>query len=124
MGERQNAIVCVFDPRNPTLSAYQIHERIHEQLKVREQDIRMIQVDGPRRSVYIKFCDYEGMQAVIRELPGQMGYRHDNGELYLVQIEIAGMGMRRIRFAGLAPEISDRTLRDFMSTYRDVRTIL
>jgi hypothetical protein len=84
----------------------------------------MIQVDGPRRSVYIKLCDYERMQAVIRELPGQMEYRHNNGELYLVQIEIAGMGMRRIRVAGLPPEISDRTLRDFMSTYGDVRTVL
>jgi hypothetical protein len=83
----------------------------------------MIQVDGPRRSVYIKFCDYERMQAVIRELPRQMEYRHDNGELSLVQIEIAGMGMRRIRVAGLPPEISDRTLRDFMSTYGDVKTI-
>jgi hypothetical protein len=36
------------------------------------------------------------MQAVIRELPGQMEYRHNNGELSLVQIKIAGMGMRRI----------------------------
>jgi hypothetical protein len=123
MGERQNTIVCVFDPKSPRISAYQIHEWIHEQLKLREQDIQMIQVDGPRRCVYIKFCDYERMQAVIRELPGQMEYRHDNGELSLVQIEIAGIGVRRIRVAGLPPEISDSTLRDFMSTYSDVKTI-
>jgi hypothetical protein len=111
MGERQNTILCVFDPKSPRISAYQIHEWIYEQLKLREQDIRMIQVDGPWRRVYIKFCDYERMQAVTRALPGQMEYRHDNDALYLVQIKIAGMGVRRIGVAGLPPEISDRTLR-------------
>lgn len=46
MGDRQNAIVCVFDPKSPRISAFQIHERINETLRLQESDIRMIQMDG------------------------------------------------------------------------------
>jgi hypothetical protein len=94
-GDRQNTIVCVFDPKSPRITAYQIHEWIYEQLKLRDQDVRMIQVDGQRRRVYIKFFDNERMQTVLRTLLGQLEYHHDNGELSLVRIEITGKGVTR-----------------------------
>ena len=65
----------------------------------------MVQIDGPRRRVYINFADCERMHTVLRSTSGQTGFRHDNGELSMVQIEIAGMGTRRIRFANLPPEV-------------------
>jgi len=55
MSDRMNTLVCIFDPSSPTISAYNIHDCIHEALRLMEEDIQVIQVDGPRRRVFIKF---------------------------------------------------------------------
>ena len=83
----------------------------------------MMQVDGPRRRVYIKFVTSEKMQTVLRSTAGQLEFQHDTGEISTVHVEIAGMGLRKIRIANLPPEISDKTLRDIMSKYGEVKDI-
>ena len=123
MCERQNTLVFTFDLRSPRITALQIHEWIYEQLRLREDDIRMIQVDGPRRKVYIKFVTSDKMQTVLTSTKGQLEYRHENGEVSVVRVDIAGMGLRRVRVANLPPEVSDRVLRDTMSKYGDVKEI-
>jgi hypothetical protein len=64
----------------------------------------MIQIDGPRRRVYIKFHSSDQPYAVLQATEWRVEFRHDNGELSLVNISVAGMVMRRIILAGLAPE--------------------
>ena len=51
MSDRQYTIMCCFDPRSPILKAYHIHEWIHENLHLAEDDVRMIQIDGLRRRI-------------------------------------------------------------------------
>ena len=48
MGERQNTFVCAFDPQSPHISAYEIHEWIYDTLCLRESEVVMIQIDGPK----------------------------------------------------------------------------
>jgi hypothetical protein len=122
MNDRQNTIVCVFDPQNPHITAYQIHEWTYERLQLPEE-VRMIQMDGPRRCVYIKFAISEQAYAVLRKTSGQIEYRHDNGELSTVQAELAGKGTKRIRIANLPPEVPDRTIRDTPSIHDDLKDI-
>ena len=55
MCERQNTVVFSFDTRSPRVKAYQIHEWLHGTALIREQDVRVIQIDGPLRNVYVKF---------------------------------------------------------------------
>jgi len=123
MCERQNTLVFLFDLRSPRITASHIHEWIYEQLRLREDEIRMIQVDGPRRKVYIKFVTSDKMQTVLTSTKGQLEYRHENGEVSVVRVDMAGMGLRRVRVANLPPEVSDRVLRDTMSKYGDVKEI-
>jgi len=123
MCELHNTIVRIFDPKSPRITAYQIHEWIHEQLELQEDDVRMIQIDGPRRRVYIKFINDARLQAVLRTTEGQLDYIHENGELSVVYIERTGMGVRRVRVANLPPEVQDRKLRDVISQYGNVRAI-
>jgi len=52
-----------------------------------------------------------------------MQYQHETGEITTVQVEIAGLGIRKIRIANLQPELPDRTLRDIMTKYGEVRDI-
>ena len=57
MSDRLNTIVCGLDPRSPRVNALDIHEWIYKNLHIAEENIRMIQTDGPQRRVYIKVTD-------------------------------------------------------------------
>jgi len=43
--------------------------------------------------------------------------------LSLVNISMAGMGIRRIRLAGLAPEVKENTIRNILSIRGDVKEV-
>ena len=77
----------------------------------------MIQIDGPKRHIYVKFKNTDLMQQVLTDTKGQEEFKHDKGELSKVNIEPAGMGMRRIRIANLPPEVSERTIRNMLLGY-------
>jgi len=47
---------------------------------------------------------------VLTPTTGQSEYKHDNGEISQVKIEVAGMGTRRVRLAGLPPETPDEAV--------------
>jgi hypothetical protein len=70
MSDRQNTQVYSFDPRSPRINAFQIHEWIHENLQLEEADVQMIQIDGPRRRVYIKFTTNTLMYTVLNGTQG------------------------------------------------------
>jgi len=55
------------------------------------------------------------MQTVLRSTAGQLEFQHEKGEISIVCLDIAGMGLRKIRIANLPPEFSDRILRDMLS---------
>jgi hypothetical protein len=46
MGERMNTVVCAFDMKSPQITAFEIHKWVYSELKLKEQDIIMIQIDG------------------------------------------------------------------------------
>jgi len=83
----------------------------------------MIQIDGPRRRLYIKFVSAERMQSILQNIQGQQAYKHDNGEISIVKLELAAMSVRRVRVAGLPPEVKKPVLRDAMSKYGSVKDI-
>jgi hypothetical protein len=78
MGERCNTVVCCFDPRSPRINAFQLHEWIYDSLQLPEENIRMIQIDGFKRTVYIKFSNEDGMCDLLRATDGRMDFKNDN----------------------------------------------
>jgi hypothetical protein len=113
----------MLDVKSPRISAYSIHEWIFETLHIAEEDLQMIQIDGPRRHVYIKFEHPEPMLMTLNEAEGGKEYRHENGEISIVHIEPAGMGMRQIRIANLPPEINNRTISNTLMKFGEVKEI-
>jgi hypothetical protein len=67
----------------------------------------MIQVDGPKRCVYIKFTNEDRLKEVLQVTNGLCEYKHENGEISQVRVEVAGMGTKKVRIAGIPPEIKE-----------------
>jgi len=110
MSDRQMTLVCCFDPRSPRISTYDIHEWIYDTLRLPREDITMIQVDGIKRRVFIKFSNKIRMEELLEGTEGKCVYKHDTGELSQVNVELAGMGTKRLRIAGLSPEVKETTI--------------
>jgi hypothetical protein len=123
MGERQNTVACSFDKTSPRITAYSIHEWIYDSFRLPEDDIAAIQIDGPRRRVYIKFVSAERMQVHLSSLQGTHEFKHDNGLLSTVQVCAVGLGIRHIRVTSLPPEVTDTALRNVLSKYGEVKGI-
>jgi len=71
---------------------------------VAENVVTMIQMEGTRRQVCIKFANFQYLQDLFHSTTGQSEYKHDNGEISQVKIEMAGMDIRRAMLANLPPE--------------------
>ena len=116
-------IVCTFDVASPRITAYDIHEWIHDTLRIPEKTLNMIQTDGPKRQAYIKLADISGVQALLRDTCGQAEYKHNTGKISIVSIAMAGMGTKKIRTANLPPEVPDESLRSTFAPFGKVVTI-
>jgi hypothetical protein len=123
MAERQNIVVCSFDLSIPKITAYDIHQWIFATMRIPEHKILMIQIDGIKRQVYIKLTDNDCALALLRETGRQAEYKYPTGELFIVNITMAGMGTKRIRVAGLTPEVTNQTLGASLAPYGKILDI-
>ena len=71
--------------------------------------------------MYIKFTNFQYLQDLFHSTTGQSEYKHDNGEMSQVKIEMIGMGMRRVRLANLPPETPDETVCFAFSPYGEMK---
>ena len=123
MAERQQTMVCIFYPTSPRISAYEIHEWIHDQLQVSEQSLTMIQIDGVKRHVFMKFVDDIYIENILQSMIGSAEYGHVTREISVVRLEVASVGMRRIRIANLPPEVIERSIRAALVSYGETVSI-
>jgi hypothetical protein len=120
MAERHNTVVCSFDLSNPRITAYDIHEWIFAVLRIPEHTVKLIQIDGIKRHVYIKLADIESVLALLRDTAGQAEYKYPSDELSVVNITVAGLGTKRVRIANLSPEVSNDTLPATLAPYAKI----
>ena len=117
MVERPNTLVCSFDPASPRITAWDIHEWIHDTLRIPEHEVLMVQIDGIRRQVFIKLKNSEQVVVILTDTNGSVDYKYPSGEIFRVNIDHAGLGTKRIRVANLPPEIHDEILREALKPY-------
>ena len=86
-------------------------------LRIPENEVLMVQIDGIRRQVYIKLKTGEQASAIIMTTNGSVEYRYPSGEIFRVNIDHAGLGTKRIRVANLPPEIHDDILGEALRSY-------
>jgi hypothetical protein len=83
----------------------------------------MIQIDGPKRHVYVNVSDPARMQELLTSTTGQAEYRHTNDVISKVRIEAVGLGLRKVRIANLPPEVSDGNIRMALRKFCKIRDI-
>jgi hypothetical protein len=112
-------VVCCFDPSGPLVAAFDIHEWLHDVFKIPEHIVNAIQMEGPKRQVYIKFIEqsYVQVQALIRDTNGQAEHKHTTGELSIVNITNADMGTKRVRIANFPPEVQNASIRTALAPF-------
>ena len=101
MAERRNSVVCTFDPITPKITTYDVHELMHDILRIRVNAVNMMHIDDMKRQVYIKLAETQCVQTVLRDTCGQKEHRHNNGEISTVGIAIAGKDRKKLRNAKL-----------------------
>ena len=118
--ERRNTLVCSFDHQSPRISALEIHNWIHDVLRAAEHTVTMIQIDGPRRQVFIKFVEIQYAHDILLTTQGTAEYKHTSGEVSIVRTDMAGRGTKRVCIANLPPEIHEMTLRTPRVSYGEI----
>ena len=116
-------MVCIFDPTSPRISAYELHERIHDELQVSEQSLTMIQIDGIKRHAFLNFVDDIYIQNILQSTNRSAEYRHVTREISIICLEVAGMGMRRNRIANLPPEVTESSIRAALASDGEIFSI-
>jgi hypothetical protein len=111
MSERQNTVVCSFDLAGPRMTACDVHDWIFEVLRLPENEVRIIQIDGTKRQVFIKLADQQAVMNLLQATTGKAECKHHDGEITQVAINVAGMSFKRIRVANLPPEVKEEALK-------------
>jgi hypothetical protein len=57
MAIRNNTVVFTFDPASPRITAHDLHEWLHESIRLHEHKVQMIQIDGIKKQVFVKLTD-------------------------------------------------------------------
>jgi hypothetical protein len=119
--ERKETILCTFDKGSPKITAYEIHEWIYNKLQLDTEDVVTLQIDGPKRQVFIKTKHSKVVEDMINRTKGELMYVHDSGETSRVIISQAGLGRRNVRIANLPPEMPGEIIRKHMENTAQLR---
>jgi hypothetical protein len=101
--DRQNTLVFEFELTSPRTPGFDLHEWLHDNMKLKPQDVLLIQVNVTNRHVYLKLRDETLLEQILQMTGGQLKYKHPNGEVSHVKIQKAGARTTRVRIANLAP---------------------
>ena len=65
MLERHNKIVCTFEQTSPRITAFDIHDCIHDVLRIIEHTLNMIETGSTERQIYKYLIDKARLQALL-----------------------------------------------------------
>jgi hypothetical protein len=79
--------------------------------------VTLIEIDGIKRHVYIKLLTEQMAHKIIQDTNGRMTYKHPDGLMTTVIIELAGMGIKSIRMANFPLEVPENKIQAAIAPY-------
>jgi hypothetical protein len=105
------------------MAAHEVHNWIVDQLKVTDGPVAAVQIDPIKRQVFIKFDDPDYAPLVVQRTNGAVTCKHSTGEITTVQIDLVGLGLKRVRVANVPPESGQERFRTALAPYGEVRSV-
>jgi Ser-tRNA(Ala) deacylase AlaX len=96
---------------------------IHGSLQITEEAMVMIQIDEPKRQVYIKLATVQHMLELIRKTGGKVEYIHVDGTKPHIKIDVAGKGTKAILIENPPPEVPNKVLKVVLVPYGTIVAI-
>jgi hypothetical protein len=85
--------------------------------KLEGGELHIVQDDGPRRQVFIKFNEGETAAELLQKTGTAVSYEHINGICSNVNLHRSEFGLRKIRTFSFPPEMSKEKIRQVLSSY-------
>jgi hypothetical protein len=61
--------------------------------------------------------------ALFQTVTGPLEFKHEDGTISLIRVELAGIGLKKVRVANLPPKMPNGILQDALSKYGDIKRI-
>jgi hypothetical protein len=90
---------------------------------VPDDDVVMVQTDGPDRCVYIKFVSNDKMTIHLQRILGRHEYKHPTGEITHIEVRQTGLDCRSVQVTGLPLEVPYSAIVAVMTRYGDIQSI-
>ncbi|KAJ4446457.1 hypothetical protein ANN_13153 [Periplaneta americana] len=124
MRERKQTLVISFTEQDiPRPEPYLLHEWIYEDLRLMEEQLEMIQVNGVTRQVFIKCTSTNIVEEILERTKGELSFTFSNGQRTKVKIEKAGPGITSVKIYNLPPELSNTNISTVLEKYGTVYSV-
>jgi hypothetical protein len=105
------------------MATHKVHDWIQEQLQVTEGRVTVVQIDPIKRQIFIKFDDPNCAQLIVQRTNGSVTCKHSTGEITTVQVDIVGLGLKRVRVANVPPESGQERFLNALTPYGKVTSV-
>lgn len=124
MIERKQTLVISFTEQDiPRPEPYLLHEWIYEDLRLMEEQLEMIQLNGVTRQVFIKCTSTNIVEEILERTKGELSFTFSNGQRTKVKIEKAGPGIKSVKIYNLPPELSNTNISTVLEKYGTVYSV-
>jgi hypothetical protein len=105
------------------LAAHEGLEWNHEQLQVIDEKVTAVQIDPTKRQIFVKFDDPTYAPLIVQRKHGSVICKHSTGEITTVQVDMVGLGLKRVWIANVPPESEPERFRTELMPYGEVRSV-
>ncbi|KAJ4442573.1 hypothetical protein ANN_04160 [Periplaneta americana] len=124
MIERKQTLVLSFTEQDiPRPEPYLLHEWIYEDLRLMEEQLEMIQLNGVTRQVFIKCTSTNIVEEILERTKGELSFTFSNGQRTKVKIEKAVSGIKSVKIYNLPPELSNTNISTVLEKYGTVYSV-
>jgi hypothetical protein len=85
--------------------------------------VTAVQIDAIKRQVYVKFDDPTYTAEIVQHTNGSVSCKHATGEISTVQIDMAGLGLKRVWVVNVPLDVGQERFQVALMPYGEVKSV-